>query len=131
KLITSMRSIDSLADGESYFFSELKRLKLIVDALGEERHFVVLDEILKGTNSADKALGSRQFLERLVACYATGIIATHDLGLCQAADDFDQVHNYFFDAGIQNGELYFDYRLRPGICQNMNASFLLKKMGVV
>lgn len=131
KLITSMRTTDSLTDDESYFFSELKRLKFIVDQIKNDRYFIILDEILKGTNSRDKAIGSRKFVEKLVKSLSTGIIATHDLSLCQTAEDFSAVKNYFFDVRIENDELYFDYTLKPGICKNMNASFLLKKMDIV
>ncbi|MDV7139901.1 DNA mismatch repair protein MutS [Maribacter sp. TH_r10] len=131
KLITSMRTSDSLADDESYFFSELKRLKFIVDEIQKDRYFIILDEILKGTNSTDKAIGSRKFVEKLVASKSTGIIATHDLSLCEAADDMPQVRNFYFDAEIINNELHFDYTLKKGVCQNMNASFLLKKMEIV
>ena len=131
KLITSMRTSDSLVDDESYFFSELKRLKFIVDTLKEEPHFIVLDEILKGTNSLDKEQGSKRFVQRLVHLKATGIIATHDLGLCELADGSNTIENIHFDAEIVNDELMFDYSLKPGVCQNMNASFLLRKMGVV
>lgn len=131
KLITSMRTSDSLAEDSSYFFSELTRLKYIVDQVKETPYFIILDEILKGTNSTDKAIGSRKFVEKLVAGNATGIIATHDLSLCEIEADLDAVTNYFFDANIINDELYFDYKLKKGICQNMNASFLLKKMEIV
>ncbi len=131
KLITSMRTTDSLTDDESYFFSELKRLKFIVEEIKTDRYFIILDEILKGTNSTDKAIGSRKFVEKLVASNSTGIIATHDLSLCVAAEELPKVKNYFFDARIENDELYFDYTFKPGICQNMNASFLLKKMQIV
>jgi DNA mismatch repair ATPase MutS len=131
KLITSMRTTDSLTDDESYFFSELKRLKFIVDEIQKDHYFIVLDEILKGTNSTDKAKGSRKFLERLVASNSTGIIATHDLSLCDVAKELPQVKNYYFDAEIIANELHFDYKFKAGICQNMNASFLLKKMEIV
>jgi ABC-type multidrug transport system fused ATPase/permease subunit len=131
KLISSMRTTDSLSDNESYFFSELKRLKHIIDIIEQEEHFIILDEILKGTNSKDKAKGSQQFVEKLVRTGSTGIIATHDLSLCDLEAELDQVKNYYFDAEIVNDELYFDYRLKLGVCQNMNASFLLKKMGIV
>lgn len=130
-LITSMRTTDSLSRQESYFFAELQRLKRIVDHLKGSPYFVVLDEILKGTNSKDKAKGSREFLERLLKMQATGLIATHDLSLCEVAGEQPQVQNCFFDVEIREGELYFDYRLKPGVCSNMNASFLLRKLGVV
>ncbi|MDT0556341.1 MutS-related protein [Patiriisocius hiemis] len=131
KLISSMQTSDSLTDDESYFFSELKRLKYIVEAIKQDEYFIILDEILKGTNSTDKAQGSRKFIDKLVASKSTGIIATHDLSLCDAANEYEEVKNYYFDAEIVNNELYFDYTLKKGICQNMNASFLLKKMGIV
>ncbi|HFS66801.1 MAG TPA: DNA mismatch repair protein MutS [Flavobacteriia bacterium] len=131
KLITSMRTDDSLSEDTSYFFSELKRLKFIVEAIKKERYFIILDEILKGTNSKDKAIGSKKFVEKLVKSKATGIIATHDLSLCEIASELPQVKNHFFDAQIINDELYFDYSFKEGICKNMNASFLLKKMAIV
>ncbi|RKR14198.1 MutS-like protein [Maribacter vaceletii] len=131
KLITSMRTTDSLTDDESYFFSELKRLKFIVDQIQLDRYFIVLDEILKGTNSTDKAIGSRKFIEKLVRSLSTGIIATHDLSLCEVSKELSQVKNYYFDAEIINNELHFDYKFKEGICKNMNASFLLKKMQII
>ncbi len=131
KLITSMRTTDNLTDDSSYFFSELTRLKFIVDAIKDQRYFIILDEILKGTNSKDKAEGSKKFVQKLVASNANGIIATHDLSLCEIEEQLPQVKNYYFDAFIENDELSFDYKFKKGICQNMNASFLLKKMEIV
>ena len=132
KLITSMRTTDSLTDDSSYFFSELTRLKFVVDTIeNDKNYFVILDEILKGTNSTDKAIGSRKFVEKLVKQHATGIIATHDLSLTEIETELEAVKNYYFDAEIINDELFFDYKLKLGVCQNMNASFLLKKMEII
>ncbi len=131
KLISSMRTSDSLQNDESYFFSELKRLKFIIDQLKQETYFVILDEILKGTNSKDKAEGSKKFVEKLVKTNSTGIIATHDLSLCELSESISKVANRYFDAEIVNDELFFDYKFKNGICKNMNASFLLKKMEIV
>lgn len=131
KLITSMRTTDSLTDDESYFFSELKRLKFIVDQIQTDEYFIILDEILKGTNSTDKAIGSKKFVEKLVSGNSTGIIATHDLSLCELENELPDIKNYYFDAEIINDELYFDYTLKKGICKNMNASFLLRKMKII
>ena len=131
KLITSMRTSDSLAEEESYFYAELKRLKFIVDKIASEEYFIILDEILKGTNSKDKAIGSKKFVEKLSNSNSTGIIATHDVSLCVLEDEFKNIENYFFDAEINEDELYFDYTLKKGICKNMNASFLLKKMEII
>ncbi len=131
KLITSMRTTDSLTEDESYFYSELKRLKFIVDQIKTEKYFIILDEILKGTNSKDKAIGSKKFVEKLTKSKSTGIIATHDVSLCELENEFSGIKNYYFDAKISNNELHFDYTLKSGICKNMNASFLLKKMEIV
>lgn len=131
KLVTSMRSVDSLYKGDSYFLSELKRLKKVVLYLEQERYFVLLDEILKGTNSTDKAQGSKRFVERLLRVKATGLIATHDLSLCEVATTRKNVHNYHLDATIKEDTLYFDYLLKKGVSQTMNASFLLEKMDLV
>ncbi len=131
QLITSMRTSDSLKDDESYFFSELKRLKFIVDKIKDNTYFIILDEILKGTNSKDKEIGSKKFVQKLVRSGSTGIIATHDLALCTITEEFPQVVNHYFDAEIINDELHFDYKMKDGVCKNMNASFLLKKMEIV
>jgi len=131
KLITSMRTADSLAEESSYFYAEIMRLRFIVEEMAKEKYFIILDEILKGTNSKDKAVGSRKFVEKLVKSGSAGIIATHDLSLCEIEKIYPQIHNQYFDAKINNEELYFDYKLKDGICTNMNASFLLKKMEII
>lgn len=131
KLITSMRTSDSLNDDESYFYAELKRLKFIVNEIKQQNYFIILDEILKGTNSKDKASGSKKFVEKLNKSKSTGIIATHDVSLCDLATEYTTVKNYYFDAEILDDELHFDYKMKNGICKNMNASFLLKKMEIV
>ena len=132
-LVTSLRTSDSLASHESYFFAELKRLKMIIDRLqAGERLFIILDEILKGTNSIDKQKGSLALMKQLVSYRACGIIATHDLVLGTLADEFPgEIRNYRFEADIHDDELSFSYRLREGIAQNMNACFLMRKMGII
>lgn len=130
-LLTSMRTTDSLDQETSYFFAELKRLRFIVDNLEKQKCFVILDEILKGTNSTDKADGSIRFIKKLVSMQATGMVATHDLSLCSIADQIPNIKNFFFDTQIKDEELYFDYRLKPGVCSDRNASFLLRKMKIV
>jgi DNA mismatch repair ATPase MutS len=126
-----MRTTDSLTEDESYFYSELKRLKFIVEEIKDTDYFIILDEILKGTNSKDKAIGSKKFVEKLSNSKSTGIIATHDVSLCALENEFAAVKNYYFDAEIIDNELHFDYTLKNGICKNMNASFLLEKMEIV
>jgi len=102
-----------------------------VDEIVNEDYFIILDEILKGTNSTDKAIGSKKFVQKLVASNSTGIIATHDLSLCEIENELTAIENYYFDAEIINDQLNFDYKLKEGVCKNMNASFLLKKMKIV
>lgn len=131
KLISSMRSSDSLVNDESYFFAELKRLKMIVDTIEADPYFIILDEILKGTNSKDKEDGSRKFLQRLSSTNSSGLIATHDLSLCELEKENKRIMNYYFDAEISGDKLHFDYLMKKGVCKNMNASFLLKQMKIV
>ena len=131
-LVTSLRTADSLTSNESYFFAELKRLKMIIDRLNtNEKLFIILDEILKGTNSVDKQKGSISLIKQLVSKETCGIIATHDLLLGTLSETFpDNVKNKRFEADIENNELSFSYQIRDGIAQNMNATFLMKKMGI-
>lgn len=131
-LVTSLRTSDSLASNESYFFAELKRLKMIIDRLQQgEKLFIILDEILKGTNSVDKQKGSLALVRQLISHQSCGIIATHDLILGTLAEQFPGlIRNYRFEADIKNNELSFSYQLREGIAQNMNACFLMQKMGI-
>ncbi|MFZ6050983.1 MutS-related protein [Halocola ammonii] len=131
-LFTSMRTSDSLQESESYFYAELKRLQMIVNHLeAGEKLFIILDEILKGTNSTDKAEGSKKFMEKLLTFDAAGVIATHDLSLCEIEKDHPNlIVNRYFDVEIKDDDLYFDYTLRNGICSNMNATFLMRKMGI-
>ncbi len=131
-IVTSLRTSDSLNDNESYFFAELKRLKMIIDRLQQgERLFIILDEILKGTNSVDKQKGSLALVEQFINLDTCGIIATHDLLLGTLEKEFPgNIKNYRFEAGIKDDKLEFTYHLQEGIAQNMNASYLMKKMGI-
>lgn len=132
KLFTSIKTSDSLQDGESYFFAELKRLKHIIDLLENgQQLFIILDEILRGTNSADKQKGSKALVSQLVRLGAAGMIATHDLTLGDLKKSFPgNIENKRFEVEIVDDELVFDYKLKKGISQNLNASFLMEKMGI-
>jgi hypothetical protein len=131
-LFTGLRTSDSLHDNESYFFAELSRLQSIVRrATAGEPMFVILDEILRGTNSIDKQKGSLALVSKLTALGVTGIIATHDLTLGTLADKFPRhVFNRCFEAEIEGTTMKFSYLLQPGIAKNMNASFLMRQMGI-
>ena len=132
-LYTGLRVADSLNDGASYFFAELKRLETMVKrAESGEKMLVILDEILRGTNSIDKQKGSLGLIKKLIHLPVGGIIATHDLAVGTLADAFpDKVQNFRFEAETNDDELTFSYHLQPGVAQNTNAFFLMKKMGII
>lgn len=131
-VLVSMRLSDSLSDSESYFYAEIKRLKQIMDGLEKERAFVLLDEILRGTNSDDKRSGTIEVVKKMIASRAIGAIATHDIEVCLTTDEYpDKLTNKCFEVEIIDNDLYFDYRLREGICRNKSATFLMEKMGVI
>ncbi len=131
-VLVSMRLSDSLNESESYFFAEVKRLKKIMKSLENATGFVLLDEILRGTNSDDKRSGTIEVIRKMVAKKAIGMIATHDLEVCNTSNEHpDILENKCFEVEIVNNELVFDYKLREGICRNKSATFLMEKMGVI
>ena len=131
-VLVSMRQSDSLSSGESYFFAEVKRLKAIMDQLERQPCLVLLDEILRGTNSDDKQSGTIGVIRRIILHSAIGAIATHDLAVCRLAEEYpDRLENKNFEVEIINGELVFDYKLRNGICRNKSATFLMEKMEII
>ena len=131
--ITNMRAIDNLLKHESYFFAELSRLKMIIDRLKEAGElFFILDEILKGTNSLDKYQGSMALIKQLVDLNGCGLVATHDLELGQLAKQTSgRVFNNCFEVSFKGDGLNFDYKLREGVTQSHNATFLMMKMGLI
>ena len=126
-LFSSMRTSDDLAHGTSYFNAELLRLKQLIAICRENRHtLIILDEILKGTNSADKLSGSKMFLESISQLPVTGIIATHDLELSKMSDEHPALfHNYCFEIELTDNVTY-SYKITPGVARNQNATYLLK-----
>ncbi|MEO6327780.1 MAG: hypothetical protein ABIO55_02555 [Ginsengibacter sp.] len=131
-LVSSMRVADNLEESTSTFYAELKKLKTIIDKVNNrEKVFILLDEILRGTNSLDRHTGSVALLKQLIRQDASGILATHDVELAKLKESYpDNILNYHFDAQVSNEELYFDYLLKPGICTSLNASILMKKIGI-
>ena len=129
---TSVRTNDSLHKNESYFYAELKRLQMIIEMLkGGGQIFIILDEILKGTNSRDKQSGSRALIRQLISLKASGIIATHDLSLGELEGHFpENVQNKCFEIIIDKDKLDYDYLLKKGVARNMNASILMERMGI-
>lgn len=133
KVYTSLRQSDSLQEDTSFFYAELKKLSEIVKNLETgEKAIVLLDEVLKGTNSDDKTYGSQQLIRRLVHFNALSLIATHDITLGRMENEYNgTIENYCFESTIENNELLFDYKLHKGIAVNKNATFLMKKMGII
>ena len=128
-LFSSMRTTDDLAHGISYFNAELLRLQQLIETCRQNRHtLIILDEILKGTNSLDKLNGSRLFLQSVSTLPITGIIATHDLELSKMEQEHpDRFHNYCFEIRLSD-EITYTYKLTEGVAQNQNATYLLKNM---
>jgi ABC-type multidrug transport system fused ATPase/permease subunit len=132
KLMSSMRISDNLAENTSTFYAELRKLKTIIEAVNRhEPVFILLDEILRGTNSLDKHTGSEALVRQLIKHQAVAILATHDVELSKLEKEFPgSLENYHFDVQVAGEELYFDYKLKYGVCTSLNASILMKKIGI-
>ncbi len=132
QIISSMRIADNLEESTSTFYAELKKLKTVIDKVNNnEKVFILLDEILRGTNSLDRHTGSAALIKQLIKHKAAGILATHDVDLAKMKENYPaNILNYHFDVQVSNDELYFDYRLKEGICTSLNASILMKKIGI-
>jgi hypothetical protein len=132
KLMSSMRIADNLAENTSTFYAELKKLKTIIEAVNQhEPVFILLDEILRGTNSLDKHTGSEALIRQLIKQKAVAVLATHDVELSKLEKEFSgALQNYHFDVQVEGEELYFDYKLKHGVCTSLNASILMKKIGI-
>jgi hypothetical protein len=132
-LCSSLRQTDNLRENISLFQAELLKLKGIQDELKNEPwSLVLIDEMLRGTNSEDKLNGSRLLLEKLLHLPCIAMVATHDLALGDMEEQHrGSVSNYCFESRIENNELFFDYTLRKGLARNKNATFLLKKMDII
>lgn len=135
RVFTGMRSRDDLESHISSFYAELRRISQLLHILHKEPDsspvFYVLDEILKGTNSADRHKGSRALIRQLLATSSLGMVSTHDVELGSLASENSQVRNMHFESDIVDNEISFDYKIRPGVCQSFNASLLMEKMGVI
>ena len=131
-LMSSMRIADNLAENTSTFYAELKKLKTIIEAVNRhEKVFILLDEILRGTNSFDRHTGSVALMKQLIKEKAVAVIATHDVELAELQQQYpNAIENYHFDVQVEGEELYFDYKLKHGVCTSLNASILMKKIGI-
>ena len=131
-MVSYMRIKDSLNESTSTFKAELDRLQMLLAAVkNEPKVFFLIDEMLRGTNSVDKYLGSKAVIEQLIGHNAVGMVATHDLQIAQLEQKYpDYVRNFYFDIQVKNGEMLFDYKMKHGECKTFNASLLLKQIGI-
>ncbi len=132
KLISYMRIKDSLNENTSTFKAEIDRLKMILEISSSTGNsFALIDEMLRGTNSKDKYLGTKAFIEKLIEQNSAAIIATHDLQVAELEQKYlKQLRNYHFDIQTDGTDMFFDYKLKNGKCETFNASILLKKIGL-
>ena len=131
RIVTYMRIKDALEENVSTFKAELNRIKMILTVLEENNDaFILIDEMLRGTNSKDKLNGSIGITKKLLESNAYSMIATHDIKLAELGNEDDRIANYYFDIDYKNGDLVFDYKVKSGICENFNASFLLGQLGI-
>lgn len=130
--LTSMRISDNLQEETSTFYAELKKVKKMIDAIkANEKVILLIDEMLRGTNAEDRRLGVNAFVSQMIKANAVGIIASHDSTIYHFSNEYpDQVKPYYFDSHVENDELKFDYKIKPGTDTSANASFLMKKIGI-
>jgi len=133
RLFTCIKVSDSVTDGISYFYAEVRRLKALLAEL-QQTHplplFFCIDEIFRGTNNRERLIGSRAYIRALVGGHGIGMISTHDLDLVQLAEELPPVHNYHFRDAVTDGRMVFDYRLRPGPCPTTNALTIMRTEGL-
>jgi DNA mismatch repair ATPase MutS len=126
-----MRTTDSLEEHVSSFYAELKRIRSLIQMIEEtDATMFLLDELLKGTNSQDRNLGSVALIKQLNKGAAYGLISTHDLSLGTLTNHLENVANFSFNSEFINGQLTFDYKLCEGLCKSFNASELMAQMGI-
>jgi hypothetical protein len=133
RLHTCMRISDSIADGFSYFYAEVKCLRLLLDRLRADEPLPLLyliDEIFRGTNNRERLAGSQAYTRALIGAHGTGLIATHDLELAHLAAQSEQIHNYHFQDSLEGDLLVFDYLLRPGASTTTNALRIMEMEGL-
>ena len=133
RLFTCIQVADSVTDGISYFYAEVRRLKALLAALNAEDEaplLYLIDEIFRGTNNHERLVGSRAYIKSLAKGRGVGAISTHDLELIGMADDVPGIHNFHFREEISDGRMVFDYRLRPGPCPTTNALKIMHMAGL-
>ena len=133
RIFTCIKVSDSVTDGFSYFYAEVRRLKALLNALNQadqEPLFFLIDEIFRGTNNRERLIGSRSYVQALVGKHSVGMISTHDLELVHLADHNPQIKNYHFREEVIDGQMVFDYRLRSGPSPTTNALKIMQMEGL-
>ena len=133
RVFTCIKINDSIVDGFSFFYTEVKRLKALLDAIRADHPLPLLfliDEIFKGTNNRERLVGSRSYIRNLIGQNGAGLIATHDLELVRLADHFPDITNHHFREEVVGGKMVFDYKLRPGPCPTTNALKIMRMEGL-
>ncbi|HEX6730239.1 MAG TPA: hypothetical protein VF074_09525, partial [Pyrinomonadaceae bacterium] len=133
RLFTCIKVSDSVQDGLSYFYAEVKRLQALLAAAKADDPWPVLfliDEIFRGTNSRERLIGSRSYIRELAKGPSVGLVATHDLELIKLADEIEGVTNLHFREEVSDGRMVFDYRLRSGPCPTTNALTIMRLEGL-
>lgn len=133
RLFASIRVADSLTDGYSFFYAEVRRLETLLQALNKEEErplFFLIDEIFRGTNNRERLIGSRSYIRALVDGRGVGLIATHDLELVRLAAENEKIQNYHFRDDVADGRMVFDYKLHQGPCPTTNALKIMRLAGL-
>lgn len=133
RLFATIRVADSLSDGFSFFYAEVRRLSQLLTALnapGERPLLFLIDEIFRGTNNRERLIGSRAYIQALAEGSGLGAIATHDLELVQLAEDTAKIQNVHFRDAVVDGRMVFDYKLHPGPCPTTNALKIMQLAGL-
>jgi DNA mismatch repair ATPase MutS len=133
RLFTCIKVSDSVTDGFSFFYAEVRRLKALLDELQKEHAypiFFLIDEIFKGTNNRERLIGSRSYIRVLAGQNGAGAISTHDLELTTLANTLPALHNYHFREEVIDGQMVFDYKLHDGPCPTTNALKIMQLAGL-
>lgn len=132
RLMTYMRISDSLEDSTSTFYAEIKRLRKLLEVSHTSNNaFLLLDELLRGTNSMDRTKGAMAIIKKIIADQSSAIVATHDLTITDLQETYPQnIRTFYLDINIKDGRMFFDYKLKDGVCQSANASLLLREIGL-
>jgi hypothetical protein len=132
RLFSCIRVSDSVTDGYSYFYAEVRRLRALLDELAQPGYplLFLIDEIFKGTNNRERLIGSRSFVRALVGHNCLGAISTHDLELVKLEETVPEVRNCHFREQVVGGQMVFDYKLRSGPCPTTNALKIMQMEGL-